>query len=103
MNDKPTDIIAVIPAYQAAATLDTVVRQTLEHLPVLVVDDGSSDDTSAVAEAAGGSPQKQEQDHAGLRHENHQGEAEQLTPDRGLAGVAVNGLVDHDRRCSGHD
>lgn len=60
MNDKPTDIIAVIPAYQAAATLDTVVRQTLEHLPVLVVDDGSSDDTSAVAEAAGAKVLRQE-------------------------------------------
>jgi glycosyltransferase involved in cell wall biosynthesis len=60
VNDKPTDIIAVIPAYQAAATLDTVVRQTLEHLPVLVVDDGSSDDTSAVAEAAGAKVLRQE-------------------------------------------
>ena len=59
MNREPIDVIdvidviAVIPAYQAAATLDEVVRRTAEHLPVLVVDDGSSDETSAVAEAAG--------------------------------------------------
>jgi len=53
VNREPIDVIAVIPAYQAAATLDEVVRQTAEHLPVLVVDDGSSDETSAVAEAAG--------------------------------------------------
>ncbi len=53
MNDDQDTVIAVIPAYQAAATLDAVVRQTARHLPVLVVDDGSSDATAAVAEAAG--------------------------------------------------
>ena len=53
MSDEPIDICAVIPAYQAAPTLDAVVRATSEHLPVLVVDDGSTDDTAAVAEAAG--------------------------------------------------
>lgn len=52
MNAVP-EVIAVIPAYQAAPTLDAVVRATREHLPVLVVDDGSSDGTGAVAEAAG--------------------------------------------------
>ena len=52
MSSAP-DVIAVIPAYQAAPTLDAVVRATAEHLPVLVVDDGSTDDTSAVAAAAG--------------------------------------------------
>jgi len=51
--DTNASVIAVIPAYQAAPTLDTVVRATLEHLPVLVVDDGSTDRTSAAAEAAG--------------------------------------------------
>ena len=59
-NDQPTDVIAVIPAYQAASTLDTVVRQTLEHLPVLVVDDGSTDGTSAVADLAGAEVLRQE-------------------------------------------
>ena len=47
------DVIAVIPAYQAASTLDAVVRETLPHLPVVVVDDGSTDDTAAVATASG--------------------------------------------------
>ncbi len=53
MSDRQAHVIAVIPAYQAAATLDPVVRLTAEHLPVLVVDDGSADDTAAVAETAG--------------------------------------------------
>jgi glycosyltransferase involved in cell wall biosynthesis len=47
------DIVAVIPAFQAARTLDAVVEETARHLPVLVVDDGSTDETAAVAEAAG--------------------------------------------------
>ena len=51
--DTSGSVVAVIPAYQAAPTLDAVVRETRKHLPVLVVDDGSTDDTSAVAEAAG--------------------------------------------------
>lgn len=53
MSDRPVTVIAVIPAYQAAATLARVVRQTAEHLPVLVVDDGSTDETAAVAASAG--------------------------------------------------
>lgn len=59
MNIEPDAVIAVIPAYQAAATLDAVVRRTKEHLPVLVVDDGSTDDTSAVAESAGAEVRRQ--------------------------------------------
>ncbi len=53
MSDSPATVIAVIPAYQAAKTLDAVVRETARHLPVVVVDDGSSDDTALVAERAG--------------------------------------------------
>jgi glycosyltransferase involved in cell wall biosynthesis len=47
------DVVAVIPAYQAARTLAAVVEETARHLPVLVVDDGSTDETAAVATAAG--------------------------------------------------
>ncbi len=47
------DILAVIPAYEEAPRIGDVVRGARVHLPVLVVDDGSSDDTAAQAEAAG--------------------------------------------------
>jgi len=46
--------VAVVPAYDAAASIAAVVRGTLPVLsPVLVVDDGSADDTAARAEEAG--------------------------------------------------
>lgn len=48
------DLAAVIPAFNAASTVGSVVRGALRHLPrVLVVDDGSSDATAAEAGAAG--------------------------------------------------
>ena len=50
-------VSVVIPAYEAAGTLaaavDSVLAQTYDDLEVLVVDDGSSDDTAAVAEGYG--------------------------------------------------
>lgn len=46
-------IIALIPAYNEAARIAPVIQATTPHLPVVVVDDGSSDNTAAVAEAAG--------------------------------------------------
>lgn len=46
-------VLALIPAWNEAARLGPVVEAARAHLPVLVVDDGSHDDTSAVAEAAG--------------------------------------------------
>ncbi len=48
-------VIAVIPAHDEAPRIARVVRRTLEHLPVVVVDDGSSDGTAAVAREAGAS------------------------------------------------
>lgn len=45
-------ILALIPAWNEATRIGPVVEATRAHLPVLVVDDGSHDDTSAVAEAA---------------------------------------------------
>jgi glycosyltransferase involved in cell wall biosynthesis len=52
---------AVIPAYEAAATIADVVRGTRAVLPdVLVVDDGSSDATGALAAAAGATVLRQE-------------------------------------------
>ncbi len=47
-------IAVVIPAYNEAATLSTIVRRTLEYIDhVVVVDDGSNDDTATQAATAG--------------------------------------------------
>ena len=46
-------ILALIPAYQEGPRIATVVEGALLHLPVVVVDDGSTDDTAARAGAAG--------------------------------------------------
>jgi len=48
--------LAVVPAYNEAATVGDVVRDLYArapHVDVLVIDDGSTDQTSRVAEAAG--------------------------------------------------
>jgi glycosyltransferase involved in cell wall biosynthesis len=46
-------IAAVIPAYQEGPRIGAVVRATVAFLPVVVVDDGSADDTAEQAERAG--------------------------------------------------
>ncbi|HEY9078180.1 MAG TPA: glycosyltransferase family 2 protein [Anaerolineaceae bacterium] len=46
-------IYALIPAYNESAAITSVVQASQKHLEVLVVDDGSKDDTAALAEAAG--------------------------------------------------
>lgn len=43
----------VVPVYEEAATLGDVVAGARHHAPVLVVDDGSGDDSARVARAAG--------------------------------------------------
>jgi glycosyltransferase involved in cell wall biosynthesis len=54
----PATISVIIPAYNRAdligATLDAVSAQTLRPLEVIVVDDGSTDDSAAVAAAHDG-------------------------------------------------
>lgn len=52
MTEKP-NILILIPAYNEAERLRPVVDASLQQLPVLVVDDGSTDDTAALAQAAG--------------------------------------------------
>ena len=46
-------IVAVIPGYNEGPRIGRVVREAAAHLPVLVVDDGSTDDTAARAREAG--------------------------------------------------
>jgi glycosyltransferase involved in cell wall biosynthesis len=50
--DEPR-IVALIPGYQEGPRIAAVVEAAARHLPVIVVDDGSTDDTAARAEAAG--------------------------------------------------
>lgn len=52
-NTASSPILALIPAYNEAVHIGNVIRQTGEFLPVLVVDDGSSDDTAKIAQEAG--------------------------------------------------
>jgi len=52
--DSPFRPAALVPAYQAQATVGGVVRGLLRYVPrVLVVDDGSTDDTGGAARDAG--------------------------------------------------
>ncbi len=46
-------VLAVIPAHDEGARIARVVAAACRQLPVLVIDDGATDDTAAAAEAAG--------------------------------------------------
>lgn len=51
---SPHRVAALVPAYDCARTIAAVVREVARKCErVLVVDDGSSDDTAAIARAAG--------------------------------------------------
>jgi polyprenyl-phospho-N-acetylgalactosaminyl synthase len=54
-DERPqTDVWLVVPLYNEAAVIGDVVRHALQTFPNIVcVDDGSSDESAAVAEAAG--------------------------------------------------
>ncbi len=52
-DPAPPRVLALVPAHDEAPRIAAVVRGAAGHLPVLVVDDGSADDTAAVARAAG--------------------------------------------------
>ncbi|HET7034051.1 MAG TPA: glycosyltransferase family 2 protein, partial [Thermomicrobiaceae bacterium] len=65
--DRPSGILAAIPAYNEAATIAQVVLAARHHVDeVLVIDDGSSDLTSRMAEGAGATV---------IRHERNLGKA----------------------------
>ena len=53
MKENNPRFIALIPAYNEAARITGVVRGASLHLPVLVVDDGSKDETAHLAKKAG--------------------------------------------------
>jgi len=53
-------VLAMIPAYNEAEHIATVVMKAKQYLPVLVVDDGSADQTSAIAKENGAAVFRQE-------------------------------------------
>jgi len=52
MDDAPS-VLALIPGFQEGPRIGAVVMGAMAYLPVVVVDDGSTDDTGARAEVAG--------------------------------------------------
>lgn len=53
MMRSTSQVLAVIPAFNEASRIEPVIRGASQYLPVLVVDDGSRDDTADVAEKTG--------------------------------------------------
>ena len=69
-------VMFVIPAFQAGNTIEKVIRELQEALPsqlrqtpILVVDDGSTDDTGKIAAEAGARV---------IRHHSNQGKGKAL-------------------------
>jgi len=54
-------VLALIPAWNEAARIQPVLEGVRAFLPVLVVDDGSTDETPALSEAAGATVLRHEQ------------------------------------------
>jgi len=74
-NPAEGPVTALIPAYQEGPRIPAVVEAAWRHLPVVVVDDGSTDDTAAAAEQAGATVLRQHPNagkgaalRAGFRH-----------------------------------
>jgi len=74
--------LLLIPAFDEAATVARVVAAARRHGPVLVVDDGSGDDTASVARAAGAEV---------LRHARRLGKAQALRT--GIAAARARGAT----------
>ncbi len=53
MSASRPRVLALVPAYEEGPRIGAVVEAARRHLPVLVVDDGSTDDTSVRAQLAG--------------------------------------------------
>jgi glycosyltransferase involved in cell wall biosynthesis len=68
-------ILALVPGYEEGPRIGSVVTAARAHLPVVVIDDGSLDDTATQAEAAGATVLRQRPNagkgaalRAGFRH-----------------------------------
>jgi hypothetical protein len=72
----------VIPVFNEAATIGSVVERALAHAPVLVVDDGSTDDGAARAEMAGAEV---------IRHPRRLGKGQAIRS--GMAAAAIRGAA----------
>jgi len=86
--DEAGNIVALIPGYQEGPRIAAVVAGARLFLPVVVVDDGSTDDTEEQAEAAGATVLVQRANagkgaalRAGFRHALEQGVAAVVTLD----------------------
>lgn len=70
MSSKNSNISVIVPVYNQAQYLgeaiDSLLRQSLPPKEILVVDDGSKDDSFAVAEKFGPPVQAMRQDHGGI-------------------------------------
>jgi glycosyltransferase involved in cell wall biosynthesis len=78
----------LIPGFQEGPRIAAVVRGAVRHLPVVVVDDGSTDDTASEAEAGGATLLRQGANQgkgaalrAGFRHALEQGAEAVVTLD----------------------
>ena len=88
MTEGTDSLIALIPAFQEGPRIGPVVEAARVYLPVVVVDDGSSDDTGARAETAGATVLRQVPNagkgaalRAGFRHALEHGAAAVVTLD----------------------
>jgi glycosyltransferase involved in cell wall biosynthesis len=86
--DEAPRIVALIPGYQEGPRIAAVVEGARRYLPVVVVDDGSTDDTAAQAEAAGATVRVQRPNagkgaalRAGFRHALEHGAVAVVTLD----------------------
>jgi glycosyltransferase involved in cell wall biosynthesis len=60
MDEDKQKVLVIVPAYNEADRIAAVIQEASRYLPVLVVDDGSSDDTSLVAVQSGAELLRQE-------------------------------------------
>jgi glycosyltransferase involved in cell wall biosynthesis len=60
VSEAAPRVLALVPGHDEAPRIGRVVTAAARHLPVLVVDDGATDDTSAVAAASGARVIRQE-------------------------------------------